>query len=105
MAFSVPLSYDADSNPFVHRYHPDHDNLDPLFGTKLAAGQESWTVNRAVTLTFASSLPGVTDPAWGVSMLGGTYQEVVTGLRAQTITTSGIFIIYRVADSSALLTP
>ena len=105
LAFSVPLSYDADSNPFVHRYHPDHDNLDPLFGTKLAAGQESWTVNRAVTLTFASSLPGVTDPAWGVSMLGGTYQEVVTGLRAQTITTSGIFIIYRVADSSALLTP
>jgi hypothetical protein len=38
-------------------------------------------------------------------MLGGTYQEVVTGLRAQPITTSGIFIIYRVADSSALLTP
>lgn len=65
LAFSVPLSYDADSNPFVHRYHPDHDNLDPLFGTKLAAGQESWTLNRAVTLTFASSLPGVTDPAWG----------------------------------------
>ena len=101
----MPLSYDADSNPFVHRYHPDHDNLDPLFGTKLAAGQESWTVNRAVTLTFAASLPGVTDPAWGVSMLGGTYQEVVTGLRAQPITTSGLFILYRVADSPALLTP
>ena len=105
LAFTVPLSYDADSNPFVHRYHPDHDNLDPLFGTKLAAGQESWTVNRAVTLTFAASLPGVTDPAWGVSMLGGTYQEVVTGLRAQPITTSGLFILYRVADSPALLTP
>jgi hypothetical protein len=105
LAFTVPLSYDADRNPFVHRYHPDHDNLDPLFGAKLPAGQESWTVNRAVTLTFAASLPGVTDPAWGVSMLGGTYQEVVTGLRAQPITTSGLFILYRVADSPALLTP
>ena len=82
LSFTVPLGYDADTNPFVHRYHPDHDNLDPLFGTKLGVGKESWTVNRAITLTFATSLPEVTDPAWGVSMLGGTYSETVTGLRA-----------------------
>ena len=105
LTFTVPLGYDADSNPFVHRYHPDHDNLDPLFGTKLAAGKESWTVNRTITLTFATSLPEVTDPAWGVSMLGGTYSETVTGLRATPISTSGTFILYRVANSAALLTP
>jgi hypothetical protein len=105
LSFTVPLGYDADTNPFVHRYHPDHDNLDPLFGTKLAASKESWTVNRAITLTFATSLPGVTDPAWGVSMLGGTYSETVTGLRATPISTAGTFILYRVANSAALLTP
>ena len=105
LSFTVPLGYDADTNPFVHRYHPDHDNLDPLFGTKLAASKESWTVNRAITLTFATSLPEVTDPAWGVSMLGGTYSETVTGLRATPISTSGTFILYRVANSAALLTP
>jgi hypothetical protein len=105
LSFTVPLGYDSDSNPFVHRYHPDHDNLDPLFGTKLAAGKESWTVNRAITLTFATSLPSVMDPAWGVSMLGGTYSETVTGLRATPISTAGTFILYRVANSAALLTP
>ena len=105
LSFTVPLGYDSDSNPFVHRYHPDHDNLDPLFGTKLAAGKESWTVNRAITMTFATSLPGVTDPAWGVSMLGGTYSETVTGLRAAAISTSGTFILYRVATSAALNGP
>jgi|GEM_PF-1237986 len=105
LSFTVPLGYDSDSNPFVHRYHPDHDNLDPLFGTKLAAGKESWTVNRAITMTFATSLPRVTDPAWGVSMLGGTYSETVTGLRAAAISTSGTFILYRVATSAALNGP
>jgi hypothetical protein len=45
------------------------------------------------------------DPAWGVSMLGGTYSETVTGLRAAPISTSGTFILYRVANSAALLTP
>ena len=104
LSFTVPLGYDSDSNPFVHRYHPDHDNLDPLFGTKLVAGKESWTVNRAITMTFATSLPGVTDPAWGVSMLGGTYSETVTGLRATPISTAGTFILYRVANSAALVT-
>ena len=105
LSFTVPLGYDADTTPFVLRYHPDHDNLDPLFGTKLGDRKESWTVNRAITLTFATSLPRVTDPAWGVSMLGGTYSETVTGLRAAPISTSGTFILYRVANSAALLTP
>jgi hypothetical protein len=105
LSFTVPLGYDADTNPFVHRYHPDHDNLDPLFGTKLGDRKESWSVDRAITLTFATSLPGVTDPAWGVSMLGGTYSETVTGLRATPISTAGTFILYRVATSAALLTP
>ena len=105
LSFTVPLGYDADTNPFVHRYHPDHDNLDPLVGTKLGDRKESWSVDRAITLTFATSLPGVTDPAWGVSMLGGTYSETVTGLRATPISTAGTFILYRVATSAALLTP
>ena len=104
LSFTVPLGYDSDSNPFVHRYHPDHDNLDPLFGTKLGDRKESWSVDRAITLTFATSLPGVTDPAWGVSMLGGTYSETVTGLRATPISTAGTFILYRVANSAALVT-
>ncbi len=105
LSFTCLLGYDADTNPFVHRYHPDFDNLDPLFTTKLAAGKESYTVTRAIQLTFATSLPGVTDAAWGVSMLGGTYKETVTGLRAVPITTTGTFVLYRVSNGPTLLTP
>ena len=34
MATTVTLSYnDQASNPFLHTYHPDHDNLDATFST------------------------------------------------------------------------
>lgn len=105
VSFEVLLDYDADTNPFVHRYHPDHDNLDALFSTKLPVGRESLTVRRVVTLAFQSNLPGITDPTWGVTMIGGTYTEVVTGLRAVPVTVSGTFILYRVSDGPTLLTP
>ncbi len=103
VTFQVLLDYDADTNPFVHRYHPDHDNLDARFESKLPAGRESFTVRRAVTLEFKPTLEGVSDPAWGITMLGGTYTESVTGLRSTPITTKGTFILYRVADVPTLL--
>jgi hypothetical protein len=105
LSFPVLLGYNADANPFVHRFHPDHDNLDARFTTLLPAGRESLTVNRTVTLTFLSSLPGVTDAAWGVTMLGGTYVETVTGLRAVPLTVKGVFVLNRVSDVATLLKP
>lgn len=105
LSFPVLLGYNADANPFVHRFHPDHDNLDARFTTLQPAGRESLTVNRTVTLTFLSSLPGVTDAAWGVTMLGGTYVETVTGLRAVPLTVKGVFVLNRVSDVATLLKP
>jgi hypothetical protein len=105
VSFDVPLDYDSDSNPFVHRYHPDHDNLDSRFESKLVAGRESLTVRRTITLTFQSSVAGITDPAWGVTMLGGTYSETVTGLRSTPITVNGSFVLNRVTDAPTLITP
>lgn len=105
VTFEVLLDYDADTNPFVHRYHPDHDNLDARFETKLPNGRESFTVRRVVTLAFKPTLPGVNDPAWGVTMIGGDYTEVVTGLRSVPITANGTFILYRIAEGPTLLTP
>ena len=106
LSFQVRLDYNSDANPFVHRFHPDHDNLDARFTSLLLPdGRESLTVTRAVTLTFLSSLPGVTDPAWGVTMLGGTYVETVTGLRAVPLTVKGVFVLNRVSDVPTLLKP
>ena len=105
VSFEVLLDYNSDSNPFVHRYHPDHDNLDARFAALLPAGRESLTVKRQVVFTFLGSLPGVTDPAWGGTTLGGTYVETVTGLRSIPLIVKGIFILNRVTDASTLLTP
>jgi hypothetical protein len=103
--FEILLDYDSDSNPFVHRFHPDHDNLDARFETKLPAGRESLTVKRTVTLEFLPSVAGVTDPSWGSTMLGGTYTEVVEGLRPVPVTISGSFVINRVSDAASLILP
>jgi hypothetical protein len=105
VSFKVELGYNNDANPFVHRFHPDHDNLDARFKDLLPEGRESLTVKRAIILTFLTSLPGVTDPAWGVTMLGGSYVETVTGLRAVPITVRGVFILNRVSDVASILTP
>ncbi len=105
VSFDVTLGYNADTNPFVHRYHPDHDNLDSRFETVLPAGRESHTVRRVITLAFTPTLPGIDDPAWGVTMLGGNYTETVTGLRSVPITVGGTFVLYRVSEGPTLLPP
>ena len=105
VTFSVALGYNASTNPFVHTYHPDHDNLDERFEALLPAKRESPDVTRSVTLTFAPQNPDGFDPTWGSTTLGGTYEETVTGLRSQDITTSGGFIIRRSNSATTLLNP
>lgn len=102
--FNVALGFDAVTNPFVHTYHPDHDNLDARFEQQVPAGVESPNITRAITLTFTPSLPGVSDPTVGTSTLGGTYSETITGLRVEPITVSGAFVVRRVSAAQALLT-
>ena len=41
---------DGMSNPFVHTYHPDHDNLNARFTQTVPQGAESYTVVRDITL-------------------------------------------------------
>jgi hypothetical protein len=95
--FAVPLRFDDLNNPFVHAYHPDHDNLDARFERKLTAGVESPEILRSITLNFQDSLPGITDNGFGSTTLGGTYDETITGLRASSIHVSGAFVLRRVA--------
>lgn len=49
----VHLDYDDPVNPFKHAFHPDHNNLDEEYAQKLAAGIESFTVDRDVLFDFA----------------------------------------------------
>lgn len=102
---SSVLGHDVATNPFVHAYHPDHDNRDAQFGLpNLPAGAESYTVTRDISLTMAAdgATIGVNDLSWGSTTLGGTYVETVSGLRAQPITVKGTFVLYRVTDIPTL---
>ena len=105
VSFTVTLGYDAESNPFVHTYHPDHDNWDARYESKLDPGIESFQVTRDITLTFNPLAPsGFSGLTWGVTTLGGTYTEVINGLRSQEIGISGSFILEQVSEVPALTT-
>jgi hypothetical protein len=48
--------YNDRVNPFVHRYHPDHNNLAEDFKTVLPAGEESFDVTRNVRFIFGATV-------------------------------------------------
>jgi hypothetical protein len=91
-SFTVPLAAGAATNPFLHIYHPDH------------GVDKSYSISRAITLTFASSVPGLNDPTFGSTTLGGTYAETISGLRATPLQVSGTFVLHRISDLSNLVT-
>jgi hypothetical protein len=83
---TIGIPFDDPTNPFVHQYHPDHDNKDAR-GNPLGSGFESYDVEREVTFTFTATPPAgssvTTD--WGSSVIGGTYAEVIQGLHKDSI--------------------
>jgi hypothetical protein len=107
LAVTIQLSYDDQaSNPFLHTYHPDHDNLDATFQTKLPRGSESYDVTRQITLNI--SPPGndfASLTAVGQSLYG-TYLETITvaGLGSSTrdFNVSGIFTLNRISPIPVL---
>lgn len=56
VAGTVTTPYDSSLNPFVHRYHPDHNNLTEDFSTKLPAGVESFDITRNVSFYFGDTV-------------------------------------------------
>ena len=104
-SFNVVVGHTEASNPFLHTYHPDHDNKSAEFTPiQLADGIESYTVSRSIGLSFLSdpSSLGVTNLGWGSTVLGGDYEETLTGLRAQPITVKGKFVINRISPIETL---
>ena len=100
------MPFNDKTNPFVHQYHPDHDNKDARFNP-VGAGVESYTITRAVSFSFlASPPPGTPSTGWGTTVLGGDYAETMTGAHRDAITSSGTFTFRRVNDIGAVtLTP
>jgi hypothetical protein len=105
---TVSIPFTDPTNPFVHSYHPDHDNLDARpDGTRtlLANGVESHTITRTCTFQFTTTPPaGTSTTGWGSSVIGGTYSETLKGLHKDTagIAVSGNFILRRASEEAAL---
>lgn len=112
---SISLPFTDPTNPFVHAFHPDHDNKSAT-GATLVAGQESYNITREVTFTFTASPPpgsSVTS-GWGSSVIGGTYAEVIQGLHKDStgvgtgngLNLTGTFELRRVSELGSLsITP
>jgi hypothetical protein len=100
---TVSLGSNDPTNPFLHTYHPDHDNKDARFENVLDPGIESHTVNRNITLGIKAAAGPGEGPQWGTSLLSGTFSETLTGIHKQAIAVSGIFALGKVSDIPTLL--
>jgi hypothetical protein len=130
LKFAVMLPNDDPLNPFLHRFHPDHDNLAPLGLSLVTRGDPDWMdspedmdkvpiwtdesygIRRIITMESAYSYPpGSSTPqfTWGqgdfgTSMIGGIYTENISGIVTGNITIKGSFLL-RKASEGAVLNP
>ena len=113
MTAVVTLGYtDHQSNPFLHTYHPDHDNLDPLYEKEQDRGLESYDLERSITLEFTASGEDFASRVSGEQQRSGIYTETITlkgsgsvqGNDEETfeLKTSGGFSINRISSIEAL---
>lgn len=109
---TIPLAYDDQaSNPFLHTYHPDHDNLDqdPNQPHQLPRGAESYDISRQITLTIAPPNNDFASLAQAGQTFSGTYLETITvaGLNGATRTfnVTGVFALTRLSPIATLTRP
>ena len=94
---AINIASDYPLNPFRHKYHPDHDNLDAMFNPiSDPAKKEAYAVTRQLQFEFAASASGNAanpDPAY--SAMQGIYRETLAGLHKQPIIVQGTFQLSR----------
>lgn len=109
---SVPLDYDDQAtNPFLHTYHPDHDNLDARFENELPQGAESYGITREITLRVQPPGGDFSSVTSGGGTLAGVYEENIIlhgghgsgGPASRVFRTRGGFALNRVSDIGTLI--
>ena len=98
------------SNPYLHTFHPDHNNLN--YGTtpptELPVGSESYNISQAVSLLVQPNSADFLTLTLGNSRLTGQYTEVITltglGGATRTFNTAGTFTLSRISTISTLTT-
>ena len=102
LSANIMLAADAPTNPFRHRYHPDHNQLDEQYqefaGESRMQLFEAFTIIREVKLVIDQE----TDSQAGGSLLAGTYEETISGLHRQAISVAGPLQLRRVSTVGEL---
>ena len=109
---NVTVAYDDQaSNPFLHTYHPDHDNLNVRFDAPLPQGAESYGIQRAITLLVKPPTDDFSSLVGAAGTFSGEYREIVTlkglaravgGGDTRQFEVRGAFILKRVVDVPTL---
>lgn len=99
---------DHASNPFLHTFHPDHDNLDANFQAVQAQGVESFSISRTIKLTFATPGDDFASVTASAQTRNGTYEETMTiggvGGAAREFRLAGSFILQLISPVPTLTT-
>jgi len=97
---------DRASNPFVHAYHPDHDNLNSTFTQLLPRGAESYDLQRQITLNFSGVSDDFAGRTGSATAVSGNYSETYTvlglGSNTRTFQAVGYFQLNRMTDNPNL---
>lgn len=83
---TLTIPGDLPTNPFLHRYHPDHRT-------------NAYAITRDIQLSFGASS---TTDSEGDEALGGTYGETITGLHKQPLYASGSLQLRRISNLGEL---
>lgn len=97
----VTIASGNPSNPFLHRYHPLHDNRDGN-GNPYTSAVEVPAISRDFSLTFDAVTNANADLLAGVSVMSGVYAETLSGLRAQPVRVEGNFALRRISPVNQL---
>jgi len=104
----LTVNYDDQaSNPFLHTYHPDHDNLDSTFRYQQPIGVESYQIDRQITLQVAPSANDFNSLTHFGQTFSGFYYETITltGAGARTFNAAGWFSLNRLSPIATLTGP
>ena len=105
LAAVVVVEPEDPTNPFSHKFHPDHDNLDAQYSNPLAPGRESFRIQRHIQLGFEGAPAAGADPDYGTSRIEGVYQETITGIHKDGVRLGGRFQLDRVIHAVPLQIP
>ena len=110
LSASVGLPYDDQAaNPFLHTYHPDHDNLDATFQKQLSAGSESYGISRKITLSINTTGADYASLTQFGQSFQGAYAETITvaglGTATRTFNVAGNFVLNRISPIAVLTRP